>query len=104
VEKGWRSYILGLKNARIISEAATGTTIVDGGTNYPLDAWRVIYQYTNDSGSSMTDMVKTAYASGREVDLVMESPTKEFQRYEPAFLQLSGELRVLVQCEDCSAS
>ena len=50
----------------------------------------------------MTDMVKATYANGREVDLVMEAPTREFPRYEQAFLQLSDEMLLLAQCGECS--
>ena len=103
VEKGWITDIRSMKDAKVMKEVPTGTTIEYEGTGYPLDAWVVIYQYTNDNGISMTDMVKTAYASGREVNLLMEAPTREFPRYQPAFLQLSEKLLVLLNCEDCSA-
>ena len=81
----------------------TGAVILGAnGERLPAQAWRVVNQYVNGQGRSMTDMVKATYANGREVDLVMEAPTREFPRYEQAFLQLSDEMLLLAQCGECS--
>ena len=104
VEKEWRSQILSLRKARIIEGTPTGATVKGNNWQEPIDAWRVTFQYVNDRGRSMTDMVKTAYANGREVDLVMEAPTREFPRYKQAFLRLSDQLLLLARCLDCSAN
>jgi hypothetical protein len=102
VETWWKSYIRSLKDARIIEETASGATVEYANARYPIDAWRAIYEYVDDHGRPMTDMIKVTYANGREVDLVMEAPTRVFPRYREAFLQLSDKLLLLAQCEDCS--
>jgi hypothetical protein len=102
VENSWKSEIRSLKNARIIEETASGATVEYASQKYPIDAWRAIYEHVDDHGHSITDMLKTTYANGREVDLVMEAPTQVFPRYREAFLQLSDKLLLLSQCEDCS--
>lgn len=100
-ENEWKKLILELKNGRIVEVAASGTFSIGATGNYAVDGWRVVYQYVNDHGRSMTDMAKVAVADGREADLVMEAPTTEFGRYEQAFLQLSDKL-YLTQCASCS--
>jgi hypothetical protein len=102
-EKGWKHLILSLKDSRIIEEAASGTFVKAGAAMNPIDGWRVVYQYVNDHGHSVTDMVKVAVADGREVVLDMEAPTREFPRYKEAFLKLSDKLLLLAKCGECSA-
>ena len=86
VQKEWEKLIIpSLKNPRIIESAPSGTFAEDARQKYPVDGWRVVYQYVNDHGRSMTDMVKSAYANGREVDLVMEAPTSEFHAIKKHF-------------------
>jgi hypothetical protein len=102
VQKEWHQLILSRKDPRIIEAAASGTFVQDGPAEYPVDGWRVVFQYVNDHGQSMTDMVKAVFANGREVDLVMEAPTREFPSYKQAFLQLSDKLLLLTQCQMCS--
>lgn len=102
-EKEWKGYILSLRNARIIEATASGTATEDAkGRKYAVDGWRVVYRYVNAQGHFMMDMVKSAVANGREVDLVMEAPAREFPRYKGAFLELSSKLLLLTQCIDCS--
>jgi hypothetical protein len=102
VKKRWMNSIVSL-HARIIDEAISGITVEDGNDSYPVDGWRVIYQYVNHHGRSVTDMVKTTIANGRAVDLVMEAPTSEFPRYREAFLELGDKLLLFTKCGICSA-
>ncbi len=87
---------------RIIDSSESGATEEDGNVTYPVDAWRVEYQFTDYlSKRSMTVITKTAIADGRAVELIMEAPTSEFPRYREAFLELGGKLLLLAKCFLC---
>jgi hypothetical protein len=101
VVKGEKRQILGLRQARIIMETASGVAARDATSEWFVDGWRAEYRYVDESGRSITVMEKLTVSDGREVVLDMKAPTEEFSRYEAAFLQLSSTLQ-LTPCADCN--
>jgi hypothetical protein len=97
-----QEFIQGASHARIIEATPSGAFAADATGKYPIDGWRVVYQYMSNSGLSMTAMGKLAVADGREVVLIMSAPTEKFSRYQAAFLQLGDKL-LLTRCSDCSS-
>jgi hypothetical protein len=96
-----KALILGMRDAKIDSEAASGTFIIGArGSRWDVDGWRVVYQYVDGRGRPMMVMEKLAVADRREVVLVMKAPANIFPRYNSAFLQLASEL-LLGPCQEC---